>query len=184
MATDSGYSHPGQKYADLTQCDSNPSILAKPAHNNSVDSPPRNSEANIRDVGNSSSGYVCHSPQLASSPFYVSNSGASRTGDRCSVTRLAGEVDVHVCTIPTAKQNHSEAQDHSGGRGDTDSPSWLSQPWFHTYYVCVWTTHASFRTTKTYCHNRDMSRAAGRTICMHGGSHTALPSSRIFKRGL
>ena len=91
-------------------------------NNNNVESPPRNSEADIRDVGNSSSGHVCHSPQLASSPFYVSSSGASRTGDRCSVTRLAGKVDVHVFTVPTAKQNHSEAQDHSEGRGDTHSP--------------------------------------------------------------
>ena len=122
MATDSGYSHPGRTYSGLPQCDSNPSISAKPAHNNSVESPPRNSEADIRDVGNSSSGHVCHSPQLASSPFYVSSSGASRTGDRCSVTRLAGKVDVHVFTIPTAKQNHSEAQDHLKGRGDTHSP--------------------------------------------------------------
>ena len=29
---------------------------------------------------------------------------------------------------------------------------------------------------------RDMSRAAGRTICTHGGSHAALPISRIFKK--
>ena len=73
-------------------------------------------------MGTSSSGHVCHSPQHASSPDYVSSSRASSTGNRCSVTRLAGEVDIHVSTVPPAQQSHSEAQDHSGGQGDTHSP--------------------------------------------------------------
>ena len=72
-------------------------------------------------MGNSSSGHVCHSPQHASSPVYVSSSGASSTDDRCSVSRLASAVDVHVSTVPPAQQSHSEAQDNSGGRGDTRS---------------------------------------------------------------
>ena len=65
--------------------------------------------------GNSNNGHVCHSPQHASSPVYVSNSGASSTGDRCSVIRLAEEVDVHVSTVPLAQQSHSETKDHPGG---------------------------------------------------------------------
>ena len=73
-------------------------------------------------MGNSSSGHVCHSPQHASSPVYVSSSGTSSTDDRCPLTGLAGKVDVHVSTIFPAQQSHSEAQDHSGGRGDTHSP--------------------------------------------------------------
>ena len=48
--------------------------------------------------------------------------GASSTGDRCSVTRLVGEVDVHVSTVSPAQQSHSEAQDHPGGRSDMNSP--------------------------------------------------------------
>ena len=60
------------------------------------------------------------------------------TGDRCPVTGLAGEVNVHVSTISPAQ---------------------------HLYYICVWTTHAScvwtthasFRTTETCCHNRGIS---------------------------
>ena len=70
-------------------------------------------------MGSSSSRHVCHSPQHASYPVYVSSSGASSTGDRCSVSRL---VDVHVSTVPPAQKSHSEAQDNSGGRGDTHSP--------------------------------------------------------------
>ena len=122
MATDSGYSHPGQTHSGLPQCDSRPVISAEPAHHNRVESPPRNSEADIRDVGNSSSGHVCHSPQHASSPVYVSSSRAASTGDRRSVTRLAGEVDVHVSTFSPDQQSHSEAQYHPGGRSDTHSP--------------------------------------------------------------
>ena len=76
----------------------------------------------VVNVGNSSSGHVCHSPQHASCPVYVSSSRALSTGDRCPVTGLAGEVDVHVFTVSPAQQSHSEAQDHSGGRGDTHSP--------------------------------------------------------------
>ena len=67
-------------------------------------------------MGNCNSGHVCHSPQHASSPVYVSSSGASSTGDRCLVTGLAGKVDVHVSP---AKQSHSEARDRPDGRGDT-----------------------------------------------------------------
>ena len=74
----------------------------KPAINNRVESPPRNSDPYLQDVGNSNIGHVCHNPQHASSPVYVSNPRASSTGDRCSVTRLAGEVNVHVSTIPPA----------------------------------------------------------------------------------
>ena len=122
MAANSKYRHPGQTYSGLSKCDSRPAISAELAHHNRVESPPRNSEPNIRDVGNSSSGHVCHSPQHTFSPVYVSSSRASSTGDRCSVTRLAGEVSVHVSTIFPAQPSHSEAQDHPGGRSDTNSP--------------------------------------------------------------
>ena len=96
VPTNSKYSHPGQTHSWLFKCDSGLTISAKP-----VESPPGNSEPNIRDVGNSSSGHVCHSAQYASSPVYVSSSGASSTGERCSVTRLAGRC-IHVSTIPPA----------------------------------------------------------------------------------
>ena len=132
----------------------------------------------FREMGKSNSGHVCHIPQHASTPVYVSDSGASSNGDRCSCTRLAGEVDVHVSTVSPAHQSHSESKDHLGGRGT--APRWL----FHIYYVCVRTTLAAFCTAGTYCHNRGMSPRASHTVCTLGGSHAALPSSRIFKRDL
>ena len=69
-----------------------------------------------------SSGQVCHSPQHASSPVHGSSSGASSTGDRCFVTGLALEVNVHVSTVSPAQQSHSEAQEHPDRRGDTHRP--------------------------------------------------------------
>ena len=64
LATDSRYSHQGQTNSGLPKCDSRPVIsAAHPAHHDRVASPPRNSEPDIRDLGNPSSGHVCHSPQ-------------------------------------------------------------------------------------------------------------------------
>ena len=60
--------------------------------------------------------FPCHNPQQTSFPVYVSSSRATRTGDRCSVTRLAGMDDVQVSTISPAQQSHSEAQDDPGGQ--------------------------------------------------------------------
>ena len=56
-----------------------------------------------------------YSPQHTSSSVYVSSSRATSTGDRCSVTVLAGTVDVHVSTLSPAQQSHSETQDDPGG---------------------------------------------------------------------
>ena len=51
----------------------------------------------------------------------------------------------------------------------------------HIYYVFVWATHSTFHTAGTYCHNRDMSQMASRTLCVLGGSHAALlPSFHIY----
>ena len=120
VATDSGHNSTSQTHSGLPQCDSRPVISAEPAYHNRVEYPPRSRVSNIQTGGNFSS--VCHSPQHGSSPIHVSCSRDSSTGDRCLVTGLAGEVDVHVSTVPPAQQCHSEAQDHSDGRGDTHHP--------------------------------------------------------------
>ena len=53
---------------------------------------------------------------------HVSNSGAKGSCGGCSVSGLAGEVDVHVSPIPPAQQSHAEASTHLGGRGNSRSP--------------------------------------------------------------
>ena len=60
------------------------------------------------------------------------------------------------------------------------APCWPS----HLLHLCVWTTLGLSHTAETYCHNRGMSRPESRTICVHRGSHSALSSSRLLRRGL
>ena len=122
VASDSGHNSKSQTHSGLPKCDSRPLLSAEPAHHDRVESKPRSRESDIQTVGNSSSGQVCHSPQHASSPVHGSSSGASSTGDRCFVTRLAGEVNVHASTVSPAQQSHSEAQDYPDRRGDTHRP--------------------------------------------------------------
>ena len=122
VASDSGHNSKSQTHSVLPKCGSRPLVSAKPAHHDRVEPPPRSRESDIQTVGNSSSLQVCHSPQHASFPVHGSSSGASSTGDRCFVTGLAGEVNVHVSTVSPAQQSHSEAQEHPDGRGDTHRP--------------------------------------------------------------
>ena len=131
----------------------------------------------------SSSGHVCYSPQHASSTVYVSNSKASSTGDRCLSQDLQGRSMYMFPPFPLLNKVIQKLRTTQEGEV-IQIPLWsLSQPWFpHLLRLCV--DHTSFRTAGAYCHNRDMSRTVSRTICTHGGSHAALPSSRIFKRGL
>ena len=43
---------------------------------------------------------------------------------------------------------------------------------------CVWINHGTCITVKTCCFSQVTSRMESRTICIQGGSHTILPSSR------
>ena len=93
MASNSGHIHQGQAHSGLSECDSRPPVSGKSANNE---------YSNFQDLGNTHSGHVCHSPHHPSSPDYVSDYRALSTGDRCSVTGLAGEVDVYVSTVSPA----------------------------------------------------------------------------------
>ena len=84
--------------------------------------------------GDSSSGHVCHSSQLASSSVYVSRSGATSTGDRCSVTRLAEAVDVHVAAVKVIQKLKTTQK----GELILIAPWCPSQLWFpHLLRLCV-----------------------------------------------
>ena len=60
--------------------------------------------------------------ELPPSSVHVSSSGAKGPSGGCSVSGLAGEVNVHVSPIPPAQQGHSETTVLSGGGGDPCSP--------------------------------------------------------------
>ena len=60
--------------------------------------------------------------ELPPSSVHVSSSGAKSPSGGCSVSRLAGEVNVHVSAFSPAQQGRAETAVHSGGRGDSRSP--------------------------------------------------------------
>ena len=80
------------------------------------------STSTVWGLGHTRSRHVCNIVELPPSSVHVSNSGAKSPSGECSVSGLAGEVNVHVSPIPPAQQSHSEASIHSGGRGSSHSP--------------------------------------------------------------
>ena len=66
--------------------------------------------------------HVCDTVELPPSSVHVSSSGAKSPSGGCSVSRLAGEVNVHVSTLSPAQQGRAEVTVHSCGRGDSRSP--------------------------------------------------------------
>ena len=106
----------------LSERDSRPPISSQPADTDRVGSPSRNRESNFRSFGNPSSGHVCNCFKLPPSSVHVSDSGATSTGGGCSVSGLAGEVNVHVSPVSPAPQGYSETTVDTGGRSDSDSP--------------------------------------------------------------
>ena len=73
-------------------------------------------------MGDISSRHVRDCIKLPPSLVHVSNSGATSPSGGCSVSGLAGKVNVHVSSIQAAQQSHSEAPVHPGGRSNSHSP--------------------------------------------------------------
>ena len=150
----------GQKHSGLPHCNSRPVISAEPAHHNRVESPLHSTLVNLifRLWGTlvvDMFATVHNLPQ--SSPVYISSSGATSTGDRCSVTRQAGAVNVQVSTVSTAQQSYSEAQDDPGGRGDTHSRMLAISTVVFTLTMSVCGPPSnSFRPAESYCYNSNL----------------------------
>ena len=122
VVTSSEHSNPSKTHSRLSERDSRPPISSQSADNDRVESPFRNRESKIRILGDSSSGHVCNSFKLPPSSVHVSNSGATGSGGGCSVSGLAGKIDVHVSIISPVQQSYSETTGHTGSRGNSNSP--------------------------------------------------------------
>ena len=116
------HNSPSKTYSRLSECDSRPPISSKSANIDRVEPPRRDSQTYLRPLGDTRSRHVCDRVELPPSSVHVSNSGATSHSGGCSVSGLAGEVNVHVSSIPSAQQGHSEAPIHPGGRGNSRSP--------------------------------------------------------------
>ena len=138
VVTSSEYSCPSKTHPGLSERDSRPPISSQPADIDRVEPPSRNRESNFRSLGDPSSGHVCNCFKLPPSSVHVSDFAATGTGGGCSVSRLPGEVDVHVSSVSPAQQGYSETKVDTGSRSNSDSPLVPKQSWFpHLLRLCV-----------------------------------------------
>ena len=118
----SEHNSPSKAYTRLSERDSRPPISSEPANSDRVVPSPRDSGTYLQGLGHTRSRHVCNTVELPPSSVHVSNSGAKSPSGGCSVSGLAGEVNVHVSPIPPAQQSHAETLVHTGGGGNSRSP--------------------------------------------------------------
>ena len=118
----SEHNSPGKTHSRLSERDSRPPISSKSANTDRVVPPPRDRGTYLQGLGHTRSRHVCNTVEIPPSSVHVSNSRAKSPSGGCSVSGLAGEVNVHVSPIPPAQQSHAEALIHSGGGGNSHSP--------------------------------------------------------------
>ena len=126
-------------YSKLSEHDSRPPISSESANIDRVVPPPRDHGTYLQALGDTRSRHVCNSVELPPSSVHVSNSGAKSPSGGCSVSGLAGEVNVHVSSIPSA---HSEVIQKLWSTQATEviliAPWWPNQSWFpHFLRLCV-----------------------------------------------
>ena len=116
----SEHNSPSKTHSRLSERDSKPPISSESANIDRVVPPPRDRETYLQALGDTRGRHVCKSVELLQ--FLSPIPEPRALGGGCSVSGLAGEVNVHVSSIPSAQQSHSEAQVHPGGRSDSHSP--------------------------------------------------------------
>ena len=118
----SEHNSPSKTYSRLSERDSRPPISSEPADTDRLVTSPRDRETYFQGLGDTRSRHVRNSVELPLSLVHVSNSGAKSPSRGCSVSGLAGEVNVHVPPISSAQQSHSEAPVHPDSRDNSHSP--------------------------------------------------------------
>ena len=118
----SEYNSLGKTYSRLSERDSRLPISSQSVNIDRVVPPSRDRETYLQGLGHTRNRHFRNTVELPPSSVHVSNSGTKSPSGGCSVSGLAGEVNVHVSPIPPAQQGHAEASIHSGGRGDSRSP--------------------------------------------------------------
>ena len=116
------HNSPGETHSRLPERDSRPPISSESANTDRVVPTSRDRETHLQVLGDTRSRHVCDTVELPPSSVHVSSSGAKSPSGGCSVSRLAGEVNVHVSTFSPAQQGRAEITVHSSGRGDPRSP--------------------------------------------------------------
>ena len=112
------HNSPGKTHSRLLERDSRPPFSSDSANTDRVVPTPRD----LQVLGDTRSRHVCDNVERPPSSVHVSSPGAKSPSGGCSVSRLAGEVNVHVPTFSPAQQGRAEIKVHSSGRGDPRSP--------------------------------------------------------------
>ena len=170
---------PSKTYSRLSERDTRPPISSESADIDRVVPSPRGRETYLQGLGDTRSRHVCNSVELPPSSVHVSISGAKSPSGGCSVSRLAGEVNVHVSPIPPAQQSHSEAPVHPVGRGNSHSPLVavsvvVSTP---TSSLCG-SPSSLFLPSRSSAQQDQKYVSDGKSYLLH------TISSRLFRRGL
>ena len=157
LARVSEHSSPGKAHSRLSERDSRPPISSGPANSDRVVPAPRDCATHIQGLGDTRSRHVHDTVELPPSSVHISSSGATSLSGRCSVSRLAGVVDVHVPTFSPAQQGRAEITVHSSGRGDTRSPLVAVSTVVSTSTFFVWNTRCFSLTVGIFCPSRTRS---------------------------
>ena len=132
------HNSPGETHSRLPERDSRPPISSESANTDRVVPTPRDRQTHLQVLGDTRSPHVCDTVELPPSLVHVSSSGVKSPNGGCSVSRLAGEVNVHVSTFSPAQQGRAEITVHSSGRCDPRSPVVaVSTVFTHLLRLCV-----------------------------------------------
>ena len=125
-------------YSRLSERDSRPPISFESANIDRVVPPPRDRETYLQALGDTRSRHFCDSVELPPSLVHVSISGAKSPSSGCSVSGLAGEVNVHVSSIPSAQQVIQKLRSTQAAEVILIAPWWPNQSCFpHLLHLCV-----------------------------------------------
>ena len=132
------HNSPGKTHSRLPERDSRPPISSESANTDRVVPTPRDRGTHLQVLGDTRSRHVCDTVELPPSSVHVSSSGAKSSSGGCSVSRLAGEVNVHVSTFYPAQQGVQKLRSTQVAEVILVAPWWPSQPWFpHLLRLCV-----------------------------------------------
>ena len=102
------------------------------------DTSPRDRETYLQGLGDTRRRHVCNSVELPPSSVHVSNSRAKSPSGGCPVSRLAGEVNVHVPPFPLLSKVIQKLRSTQTAEVILIAPWWPSQSWFpHLLRLCV-----------------------------------------------
>ena len=137
LTVGSEHNSPSKTYSRLSERDNRPPISSESANTERVESPPRDRETYLQALGDTRDRHVCNSVELPPSSVHVSNSGATSPSGGCSVSGLAGEVNMFP-PYPLLNKVIQKLRSTQAAEVILIAPWWPKQSWFpHLLRLCV-----------------------------------------------